>query len=201
VVCGFQYFALRFGCLKNRDFGFVFCSVFSSQRQRLLCTMNGFLCFNALQQWLSACVTLLMVIHSLNCNCVWQCFINIYCLSNQPKNTFFRASDLFKCYDFNSRVWAFQFVKFSDDARNHRIYIISHKLTFHTDINIQYETRRERKTTRILEVRRWAPSCLLINVSIDVWVHWSFVRYSWWLTDCLPWVMTYDLINEWKLGT
>jgi len=29
----FQYFALRFGCLKNRGFGLV--SVFSSQRQRL----------------------------------------------------------------------------------------------------------------------------------------------------------------------
>ena len=81
-------------------------------------TMNGFLCFNALQRWLSACVTLLMLIRSLNytssrdtrhshddeinCNCVWQCFINIYyCLSNWPKkHTFFRASVLFKCHDF-----------------------------------------------------------------------------------------------------
>jgi len=100
-------------------------------------TMNGFLYFSALQRWLSACVTLLMVIRALNytisrdtrrshddeinCNCVWQCFINIYYLSNQPKKHIFRASVLFKCYDFNSRVWAFPFVKFSDDARNHRI--------------------------------------------------------------------------------
>jgi len=86
--------------------------------------MNGFFCFSSLQRWLNACVTLLMLIRSLNytfnrdtryshddeinCNCVWQCFINIYCLSNRPKkNKFFRASVLFKCYDFNSRVWAF----------------------------------------------------------------------------------------------
>jgi len=108
----FQYFALRF-CIGIHKlelrfrFGFIFCFVLlsalhaeSSATQR---TMNGFLCFNALQRWLSDCVTLLMVIRSLNytfnrdtrdshddeinCNCVWQCFINIYCLSNIPKNT------------------------------------------------------------------------------------------------------------------
>jgi len=102
----FQYFALRFCCLKNRGFGLgfvLFCFQLSaSANQR---TMNGFLCFNALQRWLSACVTLLMVNRSLNytfnrdtrhlhddeinCNCVWQCFINIYCLSNQPKKHIF----------------------------------------------------------------------------------------------------------------
>jgi len=151
----FQYFALRFGFVSvvwktafsvSVLFFVLFCFQLSaSVTQR---TVNGFLCFNALQRWLSACVTLLIrslnytfnrdTRHShddeINCNCVWQCFINT-CQTNQ-KNTFFRASVLLKCYDFNSRVWAFPFVKFSDDARTHRIDIISHKLTFNTDINI-----------------------------------------------------------------
>jgi len=147
----FQYFALWFG------FGSVVWKTVVSV------SFFCFVLFSALSvQWMAshvlthfnddyACVTLLMLIHSLNytfnsetrhshddeinCNCVWQCFINIYCLSNRPKkHTFFRASVLFKCYDFNSRVWAFPFVKFSDDARNHWIDNISHKLTFHTDI-------------------------------------------------------------------
>jgi len=170
----FQYFALRFSfgsvvwktavsvfVSPNRGFGsvlffFLFCSQLSaSATQR---TMNGFLCFNALQRWLSACVNLLMLIRSLNytfnrdtrhshdeeinCNCVWQCFINIYCLSDRPKNTHF-------------------FVRVS----------------FSNVMNFEW-----------------------FNDSLDVWVHWSFVRYSWWMIDCLSWVMTYDL-NELKLGT
>jgi len=161
--------------------------------------MNGFLCFNALQRWLSACAALIMLIRSLNytfnrdthhshddeinCNCIWQCFINIYCLSNRPKNTFFRASVLFKCYDLNTRVWAFPFVKFSDYARNRRI-IISHKLAFNTDIHIGWDKTRTQK--------RQEYCCLLVNDSLDVWVHWGFVRHSWWLIDCLS-VMSYDL--------
>jgi len=78
----FQYFALRFGCLKNRSFRSVsvfvnpnhsfgsvlffvlFCFQLSVSATQ--CTMNGFLCFNTLQRWLSACVTLHMLIRSLN---------------------------------------------------------------------------------------------------------------------------------------
>jgi len=108
----FQYFALRFGfgsvvwktaVSVSVLFFVLFCFQLSaSATQR---TTNGFLCFNALQRWLSACVTLVVVIRSLNytfnrdtrhshddeliCNCVWQCFINIYCLSNQPKKHIF----------------------------------------------------------------------------------------------------------------
>jgi len=106
-------------------------------------TMNVFLCFNALQQWLSACVTLLMLIHSLNytfyrvtrhshddeinCSCVWQWFINIYCLSTAPKNTHFACECPFLM------LWILTDC-FLNEA--HRIDIISHKLTFNTDINI-----------------------------------------------------------------
>jgi len=107
VVCGFNilhYCSVSVWLFEKPRFRvrfyFLFCSVFSTQR-----TMNGFLCFNALQRWLSACVSLLILICSLNCtfnrdtrhshddeincNCVLQCFINIYCLSNRPKNTHF----------------------------------------------------------------------------------------------------------------
>jgi len=51
----------RFGSVL---FFVLFCLQLSSSATQ--CTMNGFLCFNALQRWLNACDTLLMLIHSLN---------------------------------------------------------------------------------------------------------------------------------------
>jgi len=87
VVCGFNilhYGSVSVRLLEKPRFRFGFqLSALATQR-----TINGFLCFKALQRWQSVCVTLLMLIRSLNytfnrdtrhshddkinCNCVWH---------------------------------------------------------------------------------------------------------------------------------
>jgi len=109
----FQYFELRFGfgsvvwkTAMSVRFGFILCFLLLSALSVSDSAYNEWLLmFNALQRWLSTCVTLVMLIRSLNytfnrdtchsyddeinCNCVRKCFINIYRLSNRPKNTNF----------------------------------------------------------------------------------------------------------------
>jgi len=107
VVCGFNI--LHFGSVSVRLFekrGFGSVSVFSSQRQGLSVQwMASYVLTHFIDDYISACVTLLMLLRSLNytfsrdtrrshdyeinCNCVRQCFMNVLPVKPTKKTHFF----------------------------------------------------------------------------------------------------------------